>query len=838
MGFKDCIRTLRDAGDIDEADYAELAARYDNHLFAQRMVQGADVPEAAARDALVAELVREAAQKERQIILQAEAQERLDAAFKNYRDASGKADVVQAAEAVLENRNNLLAGVPSVVGRRDALIGYAHGRLEGLLHEARRKTGSGLRGGQTVLSDMVAGAFSGNFASPESRAFMQSYWRVTDELIDRFNAAGGDVGKLKNYLPQRHDARPIAAAGLDAWKAFIRDRLDVEKMHDPLFGGPLAPARLDEALDAIYARIVTNGAIDRLPSGQPAGRGKLANQRQDERFLVFRDAAGWREYNAAFGGNDVYAALMGHVHGLADDIAKIEMLGPNPNATIEWMKSYAQQEAAKAKVGQPSLFRGEPAQRGNGELDAGQYRIERLWNVINGGTGIGNMAVADAMSGVRSFLTAVNLPGAALTALAGDPFQQRWARTFAGIPQLRFFTDLVRQALEGSSPRDIARAGVVFDDAMQQLRTDLRGHALTSASAELARWLPDRVFQWTLLTPWTRLNQRTQALSFMFEAGDRIGQSLDDMRASGLQGERFARFLEGFGIGEAQWAMIRAARPLDHGEAGGLLRPMDIVDSAPGDRAAFDLAMRYSEALHAFAEEAVPQGTNRIRAALGRDTQAGTLPGEVVRSAGMYLSYPATMLSSLLRATAHELADGNARGGGFFASAVIGLTIGGALMQTLAELRKGRDPKPADAEFWAVAFAKGGGLGFWGDYLFADMERGPAQVAARAAGPVVGFAADALSVIDPLKFAAGEEKNRAAAATRFGQKYVPFQNMWHIRPATERLVWDRLQLLADPQAYRSWARKERELRNEGQGMWWSRGEALPRRAPDFSTILP
>lgn len=61
--------------------------------------------------------------------------------------------------------------------------------------------------------------------------------------------------------------------------------------------------------------------------------------------------------------------------------------------------------------------------------------------------------------------------------------------------------------------------------------------------------------------------------------------------------------------------------------------------------------------------------------------------------------------------------------------------------------------------------------------------------------------------------------------------------MWQIKPVTDRLIWDRLTLLADPNAYRQWRTKERQLmRDEGQGTWWGRGEALPRRAPDFTTV--
>jgi len=70
-------------------------------------------------------------------------------------------------------------------------------------------------------------------------------------------------------------------------------------MIDPLTGGKLTPARLQESFDAVFDRIVTDGAIDRVPSRQRTGRGALANQRQEHRFLQFKDAESWQAYSAA-----------------------------------------------------------------------------------------------------------------------------------------------------------------------------------------------------------------------------------------------------------------------------------------------------------------------------------------------------------------------------------------------------------------------------------------------------------------------------------------------------------------------------------------------------------
>ncbi len=858
MSFSECILSATQQGAISRDEADDLMRRYEAHRSAAKGTDHPGGEEGAAKDALAAQLTGERLRKERLAKLASDRTEEIVAHAETFRTVDGAVDVIEAFKGVLDNSGNVLAGVQSVTGLRNALIGYAHGRLEELLFETRRTFGLGKRMGKALLDDMVDEGFGKGTGNVAAKKFVEAWRVVADELVDRFNAAGGDIAKLTDYFPQNHDARRLAAAGQEAWTQFIKPLLDPAKMRDPLTGGPLSPERLDEALAKIYRRIVTDGAIDMEPSGQVTGRGALANQRSDHRFLIFKDGAAWRDYNAAFGGGSVYDALMGHLRGLAKDVAAMEVLGPNPNATVEWMRQTARQEAAKFALGEDSLWNGKSAwartretlglgqsetaiaRSKTGRLDAGDEEITRLWNTINGSNPTGSMVMADAFGALKNFLTAAQLAGTAVTAVLGDPFQQANARRFAGLPQLRWISEIIPQMFNGASKREITRAGVIMSDALEHLATDFRGLSATAASRELSQWLPDRVFQWSGLMPWTNANRRSQAFSFMFEAGDRVGQSLAEIAADGPQGARYARFLEGFGVTSAEWDMIRAARPLDHGEAGGLLRVMDVIAAHPGDDAAFAAAMKYSAAVHGYMEEAVPQGTARTRAGMAALGAAGTLPGELGRGMGMYMSYPAAVMMSLLRGVGHEMSDfGTARGLAFAAGSLVTLTIGGALVMQVAELRKGRDPRDiADPEFWALALAKGGGLGFFGDFLLADYKRGTGDALIKLPGPIPGFVADAWSVVNPRAALGGEEVNRAKTATKFGANYTPFQNMWWLKPVSQRLIWDRLQLLADPEAERTWRQNERKLlRENGQGVWWGPGESLPRRMPNWGTAI-
>jgi hypothetical protein len=62
-------------------------------------------------------------------------------------------------------------------------------------------------------------------------------------------------------------------------------------------------------------------------------------------------------------------------------------------------------------------------------------------------------------------------------------------------------------------------------------------------------------------------------------------------------------------------------------------------------------------------------------------------------------------------------------------------------------------------------------------------------------------------------------------------------NTWYARLAIDRLWFDKLQTLVDPDYRGSWRRMQQRARKEGQGYWWGSGESTPERAPDLGTAF-
>ncbi|MGO4841246.1 hypothetical protein AB4144_54220, partial [Rhizobiaceae sp. 2RAB30] len=115
---------------------------------------------------------------------------------------------------------------------------------------------------------------------------------VFEDLRQRFNAAGGAIGKIEDFgLPHSHDRLKVKGATRQSWKAAIAPLLDPTRMTNPVTGQPLGAAGLDAALDHVYASIASQNRAHMTPRAVRRGAGAISAQRQDERFLVFKDAA-------------------------------------------------------------------------------------------------------------------------------------------------------------------------------------------------------------------------------------------------------------------------------------------------------------------------------------------------------------------------------------------------------------------------------------------------------------------------------------------------------------------------------------------------------------------
>lgn len=855
MAFRDCLLSAVEQNVLTREEAADLQARFDDEVAQARLSLGDDAAAAAAKAKLEKDLRAEAIEQRRRVLLQDAAQDRLAEYLQGYRDIKGRPDVFGAVLNTIENYG--FAGTSSLVGKQKAIVSLAHGQLADVLYAFRKSNLTGRRFNRPLLDDVVRDMLGQPSGKPEAKAMAGALGDVFETLRQRFNAAGGAIGKIEGgYMPQFHDARALLNAGRDAWKDFIRPLLDTERMKDPLTGDKLTASRLEQMLDASFDKVTTDGWSHREALKTPqGGKGALASQRADHRFLHFKDADGWLKYNEQFGKGDPLKAMFEHINGMARDIAAMEQFGPNPNATVEWLKQIVQVEAAKAVDGKPSIYRQRnmAADAVRDAMGGTSHRIDAVYQYVRGRSMVSGK-MATGFGSVRNVLTSALLGSAAITAGTTDPFIDMAARKLSGLPMTKALWGITKTFSEGTREQAV-RSGIIMDDFLHILGDEAR-FAGQIGGSEWSKWLAERTMALSALEPMTQARKHVFALDFQAAIADQAGESWDTLNPY------LKRTLAGYGLDRTAWDVIRATPAHAPDGGAGFIRPADVatltdgpalpkvqkllgIDSADQETAAAQtasgvrrIAEQYLEAMLQQTERAVPTGTARSRSVITGTQPKGTFWGEVVESGLLFKSFALSFTTMQLQAVAQEGGWLSARGASYAGAMALGLTLGGGLALQIKNIINGKDPMPmTDPRFWLQALQTGGGFGLLGDFMFADLSRQNQSLGATLMGPTIGGANDLLQLtIGNLQQAIqGKKTNAGRELVNTLGRYAPVvSSMWYLRGAYRRVFLDQLQYLLDPEAHKNWREQEQRLHTETrQGLWWRGGEISPHRLPAY-----
>jgi hypothetical protein len=824
--FEDCLKTAVDADELSKADADRLRQEYDRFRAAHADTEPGFAAEQAKRD-LYESLSADAAHRRRQAKLALKNVQQIDADIRSFRNASGRADMAAAALYKLENFGE--APFSSVAGRQRAILGMAHAKMETLLHHFRRGAllGDKARWNAADLANVLREAFGVDTGDAAAKGLAAAWTETHEWLRQRFNAAGGAIGELANWgLPQHHDARALRKAGLATWKEYIRPLLDLTRMKHPLTGKAIGEKEIDGILDGIWRGIATEGWADREALRQSFGRGSLANQRAEHRFLVFKDPESWLQYQRDFGGGgDIFSAMMGHINVMAKDIAAMEVLGPNPDGTIEWLKQAIEKEAQETAAGRPGRLNGATGTKALDKARGAQKRIDAVWGSIRGEleTPVSSRWAA-GFAAARSLVSASVLGAASISSL-GDVGTSMVARRFAGLPAHSAFHEIMR-GFGSYSRRDAVSAGLIMHEAMHAFHAQAR-YVGTLAGPEWASYFADRVLTWSGLTPWTQAAKHAFGLAFMTEAANHAGKALKDMP------EALQATFRRHGFNDRQWDLMRQAQIHE----GRLLRPAEIAE-----RIDPKLAEKYLEMIQAETDFAVPDGSHRSRTLALNENQPGTIAGEALRSFFQFKSFGAVFVLLHGMRVARMVAGGEYAAGARYAGALLlSTTLFGAVSLQLKSIAAGRDPRNVkDKAFWAAAMLQGGGLGIYGDFLFANVNRYGGGFTQTIGGPLVQRANDFwnLTAGNLIELASGEKTHFGRELVKFARGNVPGGNIFYLRLAWERVFLDQVQRLADPEATKAFRRQQKFFaRQFGQDYYWSPGTTAPQRGPDMGAAF-
>jgi len=682
-----------------------------------------------------------------------------------------------------------------------------------------------------MTADVVREVFKnadGHTGNKAAQAGARAWLDTIEGMRQRFNAGGGDVGKLGyGYIAQAHDAVRVERAGASGWAAKVLPLLD-RTQYVREDGSLMGNAEVLKLLEAAHETIATQGD-NKVAPGQFKGTGARANHGSESRVLHFADGDAWMTYMHEFGEGSLYDSMMGHIGAMSRDIGLVENFGPNPEQQFRLQNDIAQRADGVGTMGNRSA--------GN--------TPEAYWSILSGKTGTPeNRVVAQIGQDARNIQTAAKLGGAVLSSTT-DVATVAASLHYNRLPYFSMLANLGRQF--SREQRDFLQAHGVIGEALSSTLNRWTGDHMTHS---LTGRVAGSVMKLSLMNAWTDGLRGAFAATMMQGFTKKLGKAWGDL----TEWDRF--LMQRKGITEADWSVISQATPTDRNGVGYLTHDAIMATGHPDAQA---VAAKWMGFVQDEAQFAVVNPDLATRAIVtGGGMPAGTVRGEAMRAFMQFKSFPLAMLTRHWRRVFEtpQGLEGAPMGYGATSStgaavnrvavlAAINVTlmmIGALVMQNKA-LVQGKDPYDmTEGKFWMRAMAQGGGAGYVGDLLFKDpteqrgsnVEQGVGAILGPAAGAAAGLVGD-LGVVNAWEAAKGKETHIAAEALRWVNSQMPYVSLWQVRGAWEHWFLHNAQEAVNP-GYLS-RMQQRSMKDWGQGYWWTPGEALPDRAPDFERAV-
>lgn len=633
------------------------------------------------------------------------------------------------------------------------------------------------------------------------------------------NRVGGYINKLPGYVAfQSHDMMRIRKEGFEQWRADIEERLDWTRTA----AGAFDPARnpkmtaKDKAknrtnfLHNVYLSLASGVHIKAQGSANPLASalemGSLASRISHERILHFMDGEAWFEYNAKYGARNLRDAIMNGLSHAAGNTALMRMFGPSPQENLEAVSRDILLFLKKAGD-LKAVDRFKKMQRC---LDNEMKEVDNSINIP------GSPSMAAVARNTRALISMSKLGGAVISGFSDIPtfaveMAYQGKSLFGSLARAMVNMAKGRGSLE---QRRILSSLGVYMDAMCGGIASRFGDADFSGKMSAAMRM---YFKANLLSWWTDTHKASAGLMMAHDMALIKDLSFDQIKPQ----ER--RLLSLYGIDAEQWDMLRRGN-MAMADGREYLTPdaaYDVTDDEIKSYLANQGKRVTSLRLQNFREEladrlrtlykdrvqyAVLEPDARTNALLHQGQEVGTALGEALRFISQFKSFPVVFMQ---RAMGRELygrgADSWWRGAVRYHGEMSNLgllialtTVFGYVSMTAKQLIAGKTPRGFtdekgnfDAKMaWktiCAAAVQGGGMGIYGDFIFGEKSRMGNSLPATLAGPAIGIAGNAISVLQDFRegeFGEGPQAN----AARLMINNIPGNNLFYVRAALDYTI--------------------------------------------------
>ena len=675
--------------------------------------------------------------------------------------------------------------------------------------------------------------------SMQARQFAEAYIESSEHARLLFNQAGGAIPGMKAgaYLPQHHHPGKIINAGYDKWAKAIRPLLDRESMLNKATNLPLSDDELDVVLKKAFDSITQEGRnkLDGLGADRFGTGTSIAKRHQEERVLIFRNGESWMAYQKEFSDSNIYDIMQNHLRTMSKDISSMQILGANPESTVEFLKLRIQQIADRDVAATGTT---QPIQKAK----KAAALFDDMWKLHKGLPESVRPTFSKIMRNYNALLMATRLGSTTLLAAPTDAMTVRKMAKYNGMSQTKAIKGYIKELFKlkpGEREQVAAELGLMNEHMMDGTSSALARFLHEDNASPAFQFIVDSSLRLNGLTHVTASGRNWSGMFLMSNWAQAQKQSFNQLS------DQMKVALGRYDISGDEWDKLRKAKAYKRNYAGkdvDYLRADDIAQLEGlkmGE--ARKLADKYMRMIFGEIEVGVPTVNYRERATLAGTTQPGTLSGEITRSFAMFKSWPMAFYHNHLERAWKEAGESKLghKKMAAIADTVLYMTMMGALGVQLMEITKGRKPMdmdPTTAEgrrFWGNSMIRSGGLGPLFDVAmgFTDYRQG---LSGYTSGPVIG----SLDQLGYAVFGSAKEafydQEPAKGGTRIMKEIIsntPYQSNWMLNLMMRRMVWEKVLLWNDPTYNKQLQKGIRRNLKEGKEYWWMPGDDSPRDNP-------
>ena len=733
-----------------------------------------------------------------------------------------------------------MSGIQSINSQSRAIASVYRGEL--LDFYTNIKGGLGVWTDKVLVRDIIQERFGNDSGNATAKNISNKMGEVFEGMRDRFNRSGGDIGKLDDWaLPQTHSAEKMAIVGRDQWVDDAIGAINRDKyVHED--GRFYSEDEIRDLLKYSFDSITSNGA-NKLEIGRQnfGGNSKITSRHSESRVLHFKDADTWMDYQEKYGGMQFVDLVEAHVNGLSKDIALVENLGSNPKGAMKILMDAARQKDWEKGV----------KLKGFNSTNSALNRSQVMFDEFMGANIPENEVLANIGLAYRSMNVASMLGGTTLSSLTDQAMILKTAQIH-GISYHKAFGEIISQLNpKNKADRELAHSlGLATEETVGTIArwaddglTSVHGKAEMAAKGSSS--LATQVLRISGLNALTAANKRGFSKILM----DKYGRMTRD-KSWGDLAPIDRELLEGTGLNERTWEVMKLAEPVNDGRGNQLMSARSIYEIPDNLLTKFgDPKKVRDEAATRFQAHILDeQGMAVIEAGLREKTwmtgglRKGSAMGEILRSMLQFKSFPAALM---MKHGSRGFSRPTLKSKAAYLGSLVALTsLLGAFVVQLKEIAIGNDPSTMwdsddpqkTIDFMKRSVAQGGGLAIMGDIVVAGMDPTGRGVDGVLTGP---FGQDVKSILsltvgNATQLANGVETNAGNEAFKFLKGKMPAQNLWYTKAVANRMLFDELQDTIAP-GYREKVMRKAE-KQYGRSQWlgddW--GDI---QAPDFDKVI-